>query len=180
MCSTRNVFLQPTLLHPELHVKPLQASDYDCLYHAASDPLIWSQHPASDRHQRHVFDAYFVSAIACRGAFCIRKPVSGQIVGCTRYYELQPAQSLVMIGYTFLIRSCWGSGTNQILKSLMLDHAFGSVEHVRFHVGTDNRRSQVAMQRLGAQRVDTSEAAAHNPAGSHLVYEITRDAWLAQ
>jgi hypothetical protein len=40
---------QPTLTGTLLELRPLPAEDFDALYDVASDPLIWEQHPESDR-----------------------------------------------------------------------------------------------------------------------------------
>ena len=42
--------LQPTLKGRLLELRPLTPGDFDALFEAASDPLIWEQHPESDRH----------------------------------------------------------------------------------------------------------------------------------
>ncbi len=41
--------LQPVLKGEILELRPLRAEDFDDLFAVASDPLIWEQHPASDR-----------------------------------------------------------------------------------------------------------------------------------
>ncbi|HYM59587.1 MAG TPA: GNAT family N-acetyltransferase, partial [Thermoanaerobaculia bacterium] len=51
--------LQPTLTGELIVVRPLRPDDFEELYRAASDPLIWEQHPESTRHQRDVFQRYF-------------------------------------------------------------------------------------------------------------------------
>ena len=44
--------LQPHLDGPLVSMRPLGADDYDALYEAASDPLIWAQHPVAGRKLR--------------------------------------------------------------------------------------------------------------------------------
>ena len=41
--------LQPTLQGELIIVRPLRTGDFDALFEAASDPLIWEQHPEIDR-----------------------------------------------------------------------------------------------------------------------------------
>ena len=55
--------LQPTLTGQLLELRPLRPNDFDALFAAASDPLIWEQHPESDRYQREVFQKFFDGAI---------------------------------------------------------------------------------------------------------------------
>ena len=39
--------LQPTLVGETITLLPLRADDFESLYEAAADPLLWEQHPAS-------------------------------------------------------------------------------------------------------------------------------------
>src|SRR5207237_1386378 len=60
--------LQPVLEGELLTLRPLRADDFDALFAAASDPLIWEQHPASDRYTPQVFRAFFDESLASGGA----------------------------------------------------------------------------------------------------------------
>ena len=141
---------QPTLSGETLLVRPLARSDFDALYAVAADPLVWEQHPASDRWQLPVFTELFERLLQGGGGLVVIERASGQIIGSSSYYELDAAARSVVIGYTFLARRCWGGKVNAELKSLMLTHAFRHVDRVWFHVGTGNFRSQRAMQKVGA------------------------------
>lgn len=143
--------LQPVLEGPRLHLRPLIADDFDALYAAACDPLIWALHPCSDRHERPVFEAFFAAALASGGALAITNRFTGAIVGTSRYYELDLDERRVAIGFTFLMRKLWGGDFNRELKTLMLDHAFKSLRSAIFHVGEHNLRSRRAMEKLGAR-----------------------------
>jgi RimJ/RimL family protein N-acetyltransferase len=37
-----------------LAIRPLRPDDFDALFEAALDPLIWEQHPEPDRYRRKV------------------------------------------------------------------------------------------------------------------------------
>jgi N-acetyltransferase len=41
--------LQPVLTGKLIQLRPLKPEDFEALFRAASDPLIWEQHPESDR-----------------------------------------------------------------------------------------------------------------------------------
>ena len=123
-------------------LRPLQTDDFEALYQAASDPLIWAGHPSSQRYQRPVFEQWFEDASQSQGALVIIERESGYIIGTSRYYEYDEHQREVAIGFTFLIRAHWGGVTNAELKKLMLDHAFQWVDRVWFHVSPANIRSQ--------------------------------------
>jgi RimJ/RimL family protein N-acetyltransferase len=104
--------LQPTLIGKFLELRPLRLDDFDALFAAASDPLIWEQHPESDRYKPEVFQKYFDGAIESKGAFAIIERKSGRIIGSSRYCHLNPAEREVEIGWTFLERSFWGGRYN--------------------------------------------------------------------
>lgn len=143
--------LQPTLKGDLIEIRPLTREDFDALFAAASDPLIWEQHPENDRYKREVFQRYFDGAIESKGAFAIIERKSGRIIGSSRYCHLNPVDGEVEIGWTFLERAFWGGEYNQELKALMLDHAFRFVDRVVFVVGEKNFRSQKALQKIGAR-----------------------------
>ncbi len=166
--------LQPTLKGRLLELRPLTPADFDALLEAASDPLIWEQHPESDRHKPEVFQRYFDGAIASRGAFAVIAVGSARIVGSSRFCNLDPGRE-VEIGWTFLERAFWGGAYNREMKSLMVDHAFRFVDRVVFVVGEGNLRSQRALEKIGARRLRREERPGPdgNMAG-YLVFGITR------
>lgn len=143
--------LQPTLIGTSINLRPLQADDFEALYVAASDPLIWQQHPDSRRYQRDIFEQrYFSGAIASGGALAVIDNHTGGIIGASRYYDRDSSQREIAVGYTFLERKYWGTGANQQMKTLMLAHAFTQARIVWFHVGESNLRSRRALEKLGA------------------------------
>lgn len=142
---------QPTLVGDTISLRPLRAEDFEALYLAASDPLIWAQHPEPTRYQRDVFEqGFFKSAVASGSAFVVVDNATGKLVGSTRYYEWDAEKAEVAIGYTFIARSHWGGNTNREMKKLMLDHAFQWAKRVWLHIGTDNWRSRKAAEKIGA------------------------------
>lgn len=149
--------LQPILENDLAILYPLREDDFEALYAVASDPKIWEQHPNKDRWQREVFRTFFEGAVASGGAFRIVDKVSGNTVGSTRFYDYDAADDSILIGYTFYARECWGTGINRAVKALMLDYIFGFVSTVYFHIGADNVRSQIAIGRVGAVKVDERE-----------------------
>jgi N-acetyltransferase len=60
--------LQPTLKGDLLELRPLRHEDFQPLYAVASDPLIWEQHPISDRYKKEVFEGFFREALESGGA----------------------------------------------------------------------------------------------------------------
>ncbi|HYX35157.1 MAG TPA: GNAT family N-acetyltransferase [Oligoflexus sp.] len=140
---------QPILEGNLITARPLEPGDFEALFAVASDPGIWEQHPEWDRYKREVFQRYFQSGIESKGALVIFDRATGELIGCSRYADYDEAQSSVEIGYTFLIRRCWGTGFNKEMKALMLQHAFRFVENVLFYVGENNLRSRKAVEKIG-------------------------------
>ena len=145
--------LQPTLIGELIRLRPLTLEDFDPLFGAANDPLIWAQHPESDRYRKEIFQAYFDSAMESKGAFAIIESKSGRIIGSSRYCNLTPNGDEIEIGWTFLERAFWGGSYNRELKRLMLDHALRFVNRVVFVAGEGNTRSRRALEKIGARFV---------------------------
>jgi RimJ/RimL family protein N-acetyltransferase len=144
--------LQPQLKGELIELRPLTPEDWDGLFAVASDPLIWEQHPESDRYKEEVFKIFFKEALESGGAFVVIDQKSQQIIGSTRFYGYDPEKSEIEIGWTFLARKYWGGRYNREMKKLLLAHAFKFVETVIFFVGQKNFRSQKAMEKIGAIR----------------------------
>lgn len=148
------------------------------MFAIASDPLLWEQHPNKDRYKREIFQQFFDTAIAGHNAVVVIEKTTGNIIGTSRYYDLDKAPKTVAIGFTFIGRDFWAKGYNGSLKNLMLNYAFLSADQVIFHVGHTNYRSQKAVEKLGGYKIG-EEAVINNgvPTGLNLVYEITKTNW---
>jgi len=131
-------------------VRPLRVGDFDELYAAGADPMLWEQHPERERWREDVFRAYFDDHLASGGALAVVDRATGSLIGATRYDNYDPERSEVEIGWTFLARPYWGGAYNADLKRVMLEHAFRSVETVVFLVDARNLRSRRAVEKLGA------------------------------
>jgi RimJ/RimL family protein N-acetyltransferase len=168
--------LQPNHLSNHLiRLEPLQPMHFNELYVAASDPLIWEQHPNPNRYQKEVFESFFEGALESGGAFIVRDVDSGMALGSSRFYDYKPLNNEIKIGYTFFTRDCWGKGINKQVKTLMLNYAFIYIEKVIFHIGALNMRSQIAIEKIGAKKVSEEMVAYYNePDRLNFVYEILR------
>jgi RimJ/RimL family protein N-acetyltransferase len=166
-----NIDLQPAHLEDELvKLVPLTETDFSILFEVASDPLIWEQHPEQDRWKRAVFEKFFRTAIDSRGAFLIIDSRNGEVAGSSRFYEFDPENGSVKIGYTFIARKFWGGSFNRSLKKLMIDHAFRFVDVVYFDIGVRNIRSRKAVEKLGATEVD-------HPDPEKCTYALKKEIW---
>jgi N-acetyltransferase len=173
-----SISFQPTLKNEWVIAEPLLSIHFDELYAAANDPLIWEQHPNKNRWQLPDFKNYFEGAIKSEGAFLIRDAKSKEVIGSSRFSDYLVDVSTVSIGYTFFVRSCWGNGYNYVLKRLMLNHIFNYVDTVHFYIGAVNKRSQISIERLGAQKIGEKETAYYGESPKlDYVYAITKEEW---
>lgn len=170
-----NFNLQPVLENDLCVLSPLEEKDFDALYKVASDPKIWEQHPNKDRWKKEVFEKFFEGAIQSKGAFKIINKETGEVVGSTRFYDFNQEEDCIFIGYTFYAVSCWGKGFNLSVKKTMLDYLFKYVSKVRFHIGAENIRSQIAISRVGAKKIAEEEVAYFGEKPKwNFVYEIEK------
>ena len=167
--------LQPTLQGDLLELRPLLTSDFDDLFAVAADPLIWEQHPVKERCEKEVFEDFFREALESGGALIAIDSKDGKVIGSSRFYGYDPNESEVEIGWTFLARSHWGGVYNREMKHLMLQHAFRFVGSVVFLVGTQNLRSQRAVEKIGGVRVGMRPDAGGRDS---LVYQISGSSFL--
>ena len=165
--------LQPRLKGERVEMRPLKAGDFEVLYAVAADPLIWEQHPASDRYKPEVFREFFREAMESGGALVAMDAKTGKVIGSSRYHAYSEEKSEIEIGWTFLARSHWGGEYNGEMKRLMLEHAFRFVDKVIFAIGVTNFRSQKAVEKIGAVRVGSRPDAAGRES---FVYAIRRSA----
>jgi len=168
--------LQPVLKGELLELRPLRADDFDALYAVASDPLIWEQHPNSDRYREEVFREFFREALESGGALVAFDARDGRVVGSSRFHGYDEAAGEIEIGWTFLARSHWGGRYNGEMKRLMLGHAFKYVENVVFLIGPQNTRSRRAVEKIGGVLAGTRT----NETGREsVVYRITASSFFS-
>jgi RimJ/RimL family protein N-acetyltransferase len=168
--------LQPVLIGELVELRPLREEDFPTLFAVASDPLIWEQHPQPDRYTEPVFRQFFRGGMESGGAFIVVDRKDGRVIGSSRFAEYDETKSEIEIGWTFLARSHWGGRHNREMKRLMLAHAFRFVRRVIFRVGPLNRRSQRALENIGATYLglEADERRGHNA-----LFEITRETFTA-
>lgn len=174
-----NFNVQPVLENEKVILYPLQEEDFELLYATASDPKIWEQHPNKDRWKKEVFTTFFDGALQSKGAFKIVDKATGNIIGSTRFYDYNGEDNSIFIGYTFYAVSCWGKGVNRSVKTMMLDYIFQFVSKVCFYIGANNVRSQIAISRIGAEKIAEQVVTYFGEAPRlNFVYEITKEKWI--
>jgi RimJ/RimL family protein N-acetyltransferase len=166
--------LQPTLTGTHIALRPLAAQDFHELFAAASDPLVWAQHPDPGRGTREGFPPFFDAALKSKGCLVAIDAARPSVIGWSRYSNYLPGESIA-IGYTFLARSYWGGAANAEMKRLMLRHAFTDVQEVLFSVAERNLRSCRAVEKLGAELAGAEDAPRWGQI--HVIYRLTPQLW---
>jgi N-acetyltransferase len=162
--------LQPILKGELLELRPLRAEDFRNLYAVAADPLVWEQHPVTDRYKEEIFTVFFREALVSGGALLAIDSKNGHVIGSSRFHGYDKEKSEVEIGWTFLARPQWGGIYNKEMKQLMLRHAFRFVNSVVFLIGPQNLRSRKAIEKIGGVLAGSRLNAQGR---ENLVYQIT-------
>ena len=148
-----NMNLQTTLENDLIILRPLSENDFEALYEVAKDPLIWEQHPCSNRYKKEVYSKFFIDSLESKGAFVIIEKSNSKIIGSTRFKKVENSENAIEIGWSFLSRDKWGGKYNKAMKEVMIDYAFKFVKHIIFHIAKDNIRSQKAVQKIGGDKI---------------------------
>lgn len=146
----------PTLAGRHVTLRPLAEADKPALVAAASADGLWDIFYASVAQMKEP-DGFFARAFAeqesGRSQVFAVLDAAGAVVGSTRLMEMEPAHRRVEIGGTFYATRVQRTGVNTEAKLLLLTHAFDVLGCQCVHFQTDslNRRSQAAIERLGAR-----------------------------
>lgn len=148
--------IPPVLVGRHVRLEPLDRTHVEGLQAATDDVLAqywYTNVPAPGTVAAHVDSALEMQARGEALAFVVRAP-DGEVVGATRYYDLDPATPRLQIGYTWYARRVQRTGLNTEAKQLLLGHAFEAMGciAVGFQTSWFNHASRAAIERLGAKR----------------------------
>jgi RimJ/RimL family protein N-acetyltransferase len=122
----------------------------------ASDPGNWLIQSASALGEH--FPAYWAAMLNTprRITLAAFARDSGQMVGTSSMFDIDPQHRTLEIGYTWFRPEYRGTAVNPAAKLLMLGEAFlAGARRVQFSVSAVNERSQAAMLKLGAKQEGT-------------------------
>jgi RimJ/RimL family protein N-acetyltransferase len=123
-------------------------------------------------------------AEADRLPYAQRLRTTGEFVGTSSFYDINPAARSMAIGHTWIGRAYWRTRVNTDSKLIMLSRAFEELgaERVVWHTDIRNTRSQTAIERLGAVREGVLRHHRVRPDGSWrdtVQYAMISSEWLA-
>lgn len=140
-------------------LEPLTLNHVDGLREASEDGELWTLNyttapgPGRDAVCDYVDAALKGQANGGMLPFAV-VDVSGTVLGCTRYYDIDAGVPTLAVGYTWYRASVQRTHVNTASKRLLLGHAFDALgmRTVYLHTSLANLRSQAAIERLGAYR----------------------------
>ncbi|MFJ7408147.1 MULTISPECIES: GNAT family N-acetyltransferase [unclassified Lysinibacillus] len=167
-------------------LKPLEKEDVQGLLAAGSYPEIWAYLSTTIEDERDVHN-FVEKALSSKMQkeefpFVIVDKRSGQIIGSTRYMDIESKHKRLEIGNTWLTPTFWRTAVNTNCKYLLLSYCFEVIGLQRVQIKTDheNTRSQKAIERIGATKEGVLRNHMVRKDGStrHTVmYSITIEEW---
>lgn len=147
----------PTLTGDHVTLRPTVLDDRDAIVAAGADGKI-SDLFFTNASTLTDPDAFMAALFKERDfgramPFTVCTP-EGRVVGLTRYMRMNAGHKRLEIGGTFYAKSVQRTGVNTEAKLLLLGHAFEVMGCNAVQIRTDwfNKRSQAAIERLGAKR----------------------------
>ena len=175
-----------TLSTSQVTLRPLRLDDVPSLAEAASDGELWKKTtttvPRPDGFETYVRKALELQEAGLALPFATLVTDGSQLVGSTRYMNIDAANHRVEIGTTWIARSWQRTFVNTHAKFLMLRHAFETLgcNAVELRTHRLNDQSRAAIERLGAKLDGILRRHMIMPDGhirDTVVYSIIRDEW---
>ena len=182
-------FVDPvTLAGRHATLEPLAREHESALAAAAADGELWRLWYTSVPAPATTA-AWIDAALAMRerlGAmpFVIRDNASGEVVGSTRYFNVDAAHRRLEIGHTWHAQRVQRTAVNTECKLLLLAHAFEALDcvAVEFRTNFFNFPSRRAIERLGAKQdgiLRNHQILADGTLRDTVVFSIIRGEWPA-
>jgi len=137
-------------------LRSLDKGDVQGILEAVNFPEIWL-HMSTAMENIEDVNGFVDNALAMKEKktefpFVIIDKVSGQIIGSTRFMDIDDKHKRLEIGTTWLIPAYWRTAINTNCKYLLLQYCFEILKLQRVQIKTDheNYRSQKAIERIGA------------------------------
>lgn len=116
-----------------------------------ADSQIWTIYPI--RYDGEFFDWSFDMLVNHDQRMPYAIIIDGMVVGMTAWLRPDWTAQTVEIGNSFIRPDQRGTGLNDRIKTLMLDHAFAvGIRRIEFRIDERNGRSQAAVRKLGCTK----------------------------
>jgi len=152
-------FVEPVALEGRhVRIEPLAHEHAEGVRAAAADGELWrlwyTSVPAPDKTTEWIDIALDMRDRLGAMPFVVRERASGDIVGATRYFNVDAANRRLEIGHTWYAKRVQRTAVNTECKLLLLTHAFEALGciAVEFRTSSFNSQSREAIARLGAKQ----------------------------
>ena len=152
-------FIEPITLRGRIAtLEPLATEHIAALAAAAQDGELWrlwyTAIAPPDQMHHYVATALDMRERLDAMPFVVRDNQSGDIVGCTRFFNVDTKNRRLEIGHTWYARRVQRTALNTECKLLLLGHAFEKLDciAVEFRTHWFNHASRTAIARLGAKQ----------------------------
>jgi RimJ/RimL family protein N-acetyltransferase len=175
-----------TLSGQYVRLEPLSMNHFDALWAIGQDAELWKWTPyqitTPDKMHAYIKAALDGREIGTALPFVTIWQATNEVVGSTRFGNIDTGNHHVEIGWTWIDRKWQRTPANTEAKFLMLQHAFEKWHCIRVEFKTDelNEKSQRAIERLGAQREGVSRHHMIVESGrirNSVYYSIINDEW---
>ena len=145
-----------TLSGTSVRLEPMTLAHVAALSRVGLEPELWRWIPSpvttAEEMRSYVQTALDEQQRGVSLPFVIVDEASGQIIGSTRYGNIEVANRRLEIGWTWLTPAFQRSRANTEAKLLLLTHAFEILGMNRVELKTDalNAKSRAAIGRIGA------------------------------
>jgi RimJ/RimL family protein N-acetyltransferase len=157
-----NLYFDPNieyLLEDErVLLRPLKETDYEFLLpFAINEPDTWKYSGVSAKGEEgmknYINTALNAKADGKEYPFIVFDKQLNEYAGSTRFYDIQPANQTLQLGYTWYGEKFRGTGLNKHCKFLLLQFAFESLDtfRVEFRADAKNEKSIAAMKSIGCK-----------------------------
>lgn len=158
-----NIITPITLEGTTVRLEPIRREHVECFWNVAKDALDdifqWIPYRMKTREdfERVVEKAFAEQERGESVVFATVERKSTQIVGSTRFMNIDRVNRRVEIGSTWIAPAWQRTAVNTEAKYLMLQHAFEEWQCIRVELKTDalNQRSRSAILRIGAKKEGT-------------------------
>lgn len=145
--------------HLEDHIvilRPLQADDVEnLLRYSENEPELW-KYSLIGANGRENLLKYIQTTLSARTEekeypFIVFDKRTNTYAGSTRFYDIQPKNETLQLGFTWYGKAFQGTGLNKHCKYLLLQFAFETLNYkrVEFRAHAENERSINAMKSIG-------------------------------
>ena len=168
-------------------MRPLRMSDLvNLMKFSIEEPDLWKYSlltaAGADNLQKYIQTAETARVQQKEYAFIVFDKKKNAFAGSTRFYDIQPANQTLQLGYTWYGKDFQGTGLNKNCKYLLLEFAFEKwkVERVEFRADNNNERSIAAMKSIGCTVEGVLRSHMPKPEGGRrdsIVLSILKSEW---